>query len=267
MPMIELLSFPFFQNALIVGLLASLVCGIIGCYVVVKKMSYISGSIAHTAFGGLGLSYWLQFNPLLGAMGFGAIAAFLMGLIRYKLKQQEDALIGAIWAIGMSLGIICLSLGTGYAGNLFDYLFGNILLTTSADITLMIALAIVLLIIVGIFYRPFQAISFDEDYAKILNLPVFFLYSLLLQLITITIIILLKVVGIIMVIALLTLPASAAKNWCKKLLSMMIISTLIGAVSMIGGLCLGYYTDLPPSPLIILICASLFIISLVTRKT
>ncbi len=264
--MAELLSYPFFQNALLIGLLCSLVCGVIGSFVVVKRMSFISGSIAHAAFGGLGLSYWLGFNPLLGAMGFGFLSALLMGMIRFRFRQQEDALIGALWAVGMSIGVICISLGSGYAGDLFGYLFGSILLTSDSDLLLMVLLNILVLGAVGYFYYPLVAITFDEDYASVLNLPVMALYLGLLELVTLTVIMLLKVVGTILVIALLTLPASAAANWTARLRVMMMVSVGIGAVSTVGGIFLATFLNFPPGPVIIFVCSLFYVASLLIHS-
>ncbi len=264
--MTDILQYSFFQNALIIGILSSIVCGIIGSYVVVKRMSFISGSIAHTAFGGLGLSLFIGCSPLLGALGFGLGSSLLMGVIRFKFKQQEDALIGTIWAVGMSIGALCISLSKSYSGDMFGYLFGSILLTSNVDILIVSALALTIITGVFLLYRPLQAITFDEDYAKILNLPVFRLYLFLLGLIACTVIILLKTVGSILVMALLTLPAATSKNLHNRLHIIMITATILGCISSVGGLLIAAYTNLPPGPIIIFIATGLYLTSLLKKS-
>ena len=252
---------PLFLQAILIGALCSVICGIVGSFVVIKRMSFISGSIAHTAFGGLGLSYWLGFNPLLGALGFGLSAALIMGSVRLWFRQQEDALIGALWAIGMSVGVVCISLGSGYAGDLFGYLFGSLLLTTHVDLLLMGVLIGFILLVMGVFYRYFQAISFDEVYSTVLNLPVKRLYLLFLALITVTVIVLMKVVGMLLVIALLTLPSAAARNLTTRLSQLMIVSIGFGFLSTFLGTALAFWVNLPPGPLIIFTAAGIYLTS------
>jgi zinc transport system permease protein len=260
--MIEMFSAPFFQNALFAGLLASLACGIVGAYIVVKRISFISGSIAHSCFGGIGIAYFLGVSPLGGAMVFGLGTSMAIGAIRKKFKQQEDTLIGAVWALGMAIGIIFINLTAGYAPDLFSYLFGNILLTSLSDVWILIGLDAAILLTVAVFYRAFQAIAFDEDYATILNLPVYLLYLLLLALVAVTTVILIKVVGVILVIALLTLPAAAAKNFCRDLAQMMVLATLFGAVATASGIVLSYVLNLPSGPVIIIISTLIYVVSL-----
>lgn len=259
--MISIFQSSIFQSAILIGILCSVICGIVGSFVVVKRMSFISGSIAHTAFGGLGLSYWLGFNPILGALGFGLFAAMGMGCVRLFFRQQEDALIGALWAVGMSVGVVCISLGTGYSGDLFGYLFGSLLLTSHADLMMMLALMAVVMFVMGAFYRAFQAISFDEVYVTVLNLPVKRLYLLLLALVTVTVIILMKVVGTLLVIALLTLPSAAARNFTNALGAMIRWSIVLGIVSTCSGIYLAFWVNLPPGPLIIFVASGLYLMS------
>lgn len=249
--MIEALTLPFFQNALFVGLLASLACGIVGTYVVVKRISFISGSIAHTAFGGVGISYYLGLNPIFGAIVFGIAASTLIGTIHMKFKQREDTLIGAIWAVGMAIGILFIHLTPGYAVDLFSYLFGNILLTTRFDLAMVAGIDLILIGLTWTFFRAFQAITFDEEYAKVLNVPVFFLYLLLLGLVSATIVILIRVVGIILVVSLLTLPAATAEFFVKDLRKMMVLASILGGIATTSGIGLSYIWNLPSGPVII----------------
>ncbi len=261
----DILQYTFLQHALLAGLLASVSCGIIGTYIIVKRISFISGSIAHSAFGGIGLGFYLGFNPLYGAIGFGIGASLLMSLIRRVFKQQEDTLIGTLWALGMALGIWFIHLSQGYATDLFGYLFGNILFTSTDDLLLILVLNIIIFVIVGLCYRSFQAITYDEDYAAMINLPVTFLYSLMLLLISITTVILIKVVGIILVIALLTMPAASALNLSYDLKIIKCLAILFGMIATTGGIMLSYYTDGPTSTFIILVCAAIYGLSLIYK--
>jgi len=260
-----ILTLEFFQNALAIGILSSITCGIIGAYIVTKRISFITGSIAHASFGGIGISYFLGIYPLLGALGFGIMSAITIGTIRHKFNQQEDTLIGAVWALGMAIGIIFLHLSTGYASDLFGYLFGNILLTTHQDLALITGLNIIVLAIVTIAFRPLQAIIFDEEYATILNLPVFPLYLLLLTLVAITTIVLIKVVGVILVIALLTLPAAAAKNRTKNLKSLMALSIAYGLTANVTGILIAHWINFPAGPVIVIIATLIYATTLIKK--
>lgn len=261
----DIIQYAFFQNALIGGLLASLACGIIGTFVVVKRISTISGSISHAAFGGIGMGYFFGFNPLLGAIGFGLISAGLMGVVRFKLKEREDTLIGALWAVGMALGIIFIYMSSGYAADLLSYLFGNILLTSRADLVGALLLNGIILVTVFAFFNGFQAISFDEEYATVTNLPVFRLYLLLLGVITLTVILLIKLVGVILVIALLTLPAASAEHFAKSLPKMMAIAVFIGSFATVSGIFISYGLNLPSGPIIILLCFIIYLATLLGK--
>ncbi len=260
--MSELFQFVFFQHALLMGLLCSVACGVIGSYVVVKRISFISGSIAHSAFGGIGLSYLLGFNTLLGATGFGMVTALLVGVVKERFKQQEDTLIGVIWSLGMAIGILCISLSQGYVGDLFSYMFGNILLVSHADLVVVAILDVVVVSGVVVFFYPLRAITFDETYAKVLNLPVSRLYVFLLELITLTTVILLKAVGIILVIALLTLPAASARNVTQDLKTMMGLAVLLGAIATTSGIWMSAFLNLPSGPLIIVISSAIYLVTL-----
>ncbi|HOS67128.1 MAG TPA: metal ABC transporter permease, partial [Methanoculleus sp.] len=200
--MLDVLGFEFFRNALIAGVLASIACGIIGTYVVVRRMVSVSGGISHAAFGGIGLGYFLGIDPLLGAAGFTVAAALGVGTLQLRARQQMDTLIGAVWAAGMAIGILFVYLTPGFAPDLFSYLFGNILLVPRGDILLMGILTAVIVAVVAVLYRELQAVTFDPDYAAVMNLPVERLSLLLLVLIALTVVMLIRVVGIILVIAL-----------------------------------------------------------------
>ena len=206
--MIEALQYEFMRNALIAGALASIACGIVGVYVVVKKMVFISGGIAHASFGGIGLGYFLGINPVLGALFFTVVSALSMGAVTRRTKLPEDTAIGILWAIGMALGIIFIGLTPGYAPDLFGYLFGNILTVPSSDIALMLVLNLVIITLVFLFYKELLALSFDEEFGTVVGVPTERLYYLLLCLIALTVVVLIRVVGIILVISLRVLLTS-----------------------------------------------------------
>ncbi len=251
--MLEVLGFEFFRNALIAGVLASVTCGIIGTYVVVRRMVAISGGISHAAFGGIGLGYYLGIDPLAGATGFTVATALGMGALQLRAKQQMDTLIGAVWAAGMALGILFVYLTPGFAPDLFSYLFGNILLVPRGDILLMAVLTVVIVAVVALLYQELQAVTFDPDYARVMNLPVERLSLLLLVLIALTVVMLIRVVGIILVIALLTLPAAISRLYTTRIWSMMLGAVVLGVVFTGMGIWLSYLANVPSGATIILV--------------
>lgn len=256
--MFEVLDFEFFRNALVAGALASVACGIIGTYVVVRRMVSVSGGISHAAFGGIGLGYFLGIDPLLGATGFTVAVALGMGALQLRVKQQMDTLIGAVWAAGMALGILFVYLTPGFAPDLFSYLFGNILLVPRGDILLMAALIVIIVAVVAYLYRELQAITFDPDYATVMNLPVERLSLLLLVLIALTVVMLIRVVGIILVIALLTLPAAISRLYTTRIWSMMLGAVGLGIVFSVTGIWLSYLFNVPSGATIILVSTAAY---------
>ena len=264
--MLEILAFEFFRNAVIAGLIASIACGIIGSYVVVKRLVSLSGGLAHAAFGGVGLGYFLGIDPFLGAAGFTLGIAFLIGTIREKFGQYMETLVGAVWAAGMAVGILFIALTPGYAPELFGFLFGNILLIPTGDLILMGLLALVILVIVIAAFNQLMAVTFDEEYARVMNLPVTALFLLLIILIALTVVVLLRVVGIILVIALLTIPPAIAREYSKDLKTMMALSVMTASLFTIGGLFLSYALDVPSGATIILLATGGFGLMLLERR-
>ena len=251
--MLEALQYEFMRNALIAGLLAAAACGIVGVYVVIKRMVFISGGIAHTSFGGIGLGYLIGINPVIGAMVFALASALGMGLVTRRTRLPEDTAIGILWAMGMALGIIFIGLAPGYAPDLFSYLFGNILTVPFSDIVLMLILDAVIATLAIAFYKEFLALSFDEEYSTVVGMPVEALYLLLLGMIALTVVVLIRVVGIILVIALLTIPAALAKQFTYDLRKMILLAILFGMVFTFGGLWLSYELDMASGATIILL--------------
>lgn len=259
--MTDIFNFQFMQYAFIGGLLASIACGVIGSYIVTKRLVFIAGGISHAAFGGVGLGYFLGINPNIGALIFGLLASFLMGCFTKKAHVREDTSIGVLWTLGMGLGIMFIHLSQGYVPDLFTYLFGNILSISFQDIIFIIVLDLIILSVVTVFYKELLAIAFDEEYALTRGIPVFFFYILLLEIIALGIIILIKIVGIILVLALLTLPAAIAQKWTKTLRFLMIVSVFLSMFLILSGLYISYYWNLPAGATIVLLACGLFLIS------
>lgn len=253
----------FLRVALIAGLLASVGCGVIGTFVVVKRIAFLAGGIAHSVLGGMGAALYFGFDPLLGALAAAVVSALIIGTVRLVWQAQEDTLIGAIWAIGMAVGILFIAKTPGYGTDLMSYLFGNILLVAPRDLWLMAALDLVLVLTVALFYRQFLAVSFDEELARLRGVPVAFFYLLLLCLVAVTVVLLIQVVGLILVIALLTLPAAIAGHYLHSLGGIMLIATLLGAGFTSAGLALAYAPDLPAGPTMILLAGACYLVSAV----
>ena len=251
----------FLQIAVLAALLASVGCGVMGTYVVVKRIAFIAGGIAHSVLGGMGAAVFFGFEPLHGALPAAIAAALLIGWVRLHFRAQEDTLISALWAIGMAIGVLFIAKAPGYQGDLMSYLFGNILLVPEESLWFMVALDALLLLIVGAYHRQFLAVVFDEEFAHLRGLPVGFFYLLLLVLVAITVVLLIQVVGLILVLALLTLPAAVAGHYVHSLGRMMVIATLLGSLLSIAGLALSYGPDLPAGPVIILLTGSVYVLS------
>ncbi len=254
------------RNALLAGLLAAVACGIIGVYVVVKRVVFISGGIAHTSFGGIGLGYLLGINPILGALFFAVAAALGMGLVTKRTRLPEDTSIGILWAMGMALGVIFVGLAPGYAPDLSSYLFGNILTVPAFDLMLMLILDVVIIIFVFLLYKEFLLLSFDEEFSTVVGVPAERLYLLLLCLIALTVVVLIRVVGIILVIALLTIPAALARQFTFSIKKMMLLAVLAGAIFTFSGIWLSYLLDLASGATIILVSGIALFISFSVAK-
>jgi zinc transport system permease protein len=263
--MLELLEFEFMRNAVIAGILASIACGVVGSYVVTNRIVFISGGISHTAFGGIGLGYLLGINPIWGAIVFTLAAAVAIGAVSKKTGLREDTTIGIMWAVGMALGVIFIRLTPGYTPDLFSYLFGNILTVPSSDVILMLFLDVLILGAVALLYKQFLALSFDEEFASIVGIPTERLHILLLCLIALTVVLLIRIVGIILVIALLSIPAAIASQYTSNLKRIMLISVLLGVVFTAGGLSISYWLDLASGATIILVAAVGFVIASVAK--
>jgi len=249
----EALQYDFMRNALLAGLLVSISCGIIGSLVVVNRIVFISGGIAHAAFGGVGLGFFYGFSPFLGAAIFASGVSLIMGAVSLKSKHRADTIIGVLWAIGMAVGIIFIDLTPGYHVDLMSYLFGSILAVPAADLWLMLPLDGFILLVVLLFYKEFVALSYDEEFAFVVGIPVKTLYLLLLGMTALSIVMIIQVVGLILVIALLTIPPYIAEKYTRSLSGMMVLSSILGVCFTLSGLWLSYVFDLTSGATIILV--------------
>lgn len=258
----EALQFSFMRHALAAGLLVSVACGIVGTFVVVKRIVFVSGGIAHAAYGGIGLGYFLGINPVLGAIGFSLAAALGMGLVQRETRERADTLIGVMWAIGMALGIILVDLTQGYKADLMSYLFGSILAVPSTDLLIMLLLDVVIISVVALFYKELLAVTFDEVFATVENIPVTGIYLLLMAMIALTVVMVMRVVGLILVIAMLTIPPAISARFVKGIRKMMVLSSGLGAVFMMAGLWLSYFLDLTSGATIILFSGTAYLLTI-----
>ena len=263
----------FLQMALWAGLLASISSGVIGSYVVVRRISFIAGSIAHSVLAGLGFSLWANrilgwewLHPMMGAFAAAIGSALLLGYVQLRYKQREDALIAAIWSTGMAIGVIFIALTPGSTGELMNFLFGNILWVTAADLWSLLALDVLVLSIVGYYYHSFLALCFDEEQAQLQKVKVQRLYLLLLCLVAISIVLLIQIIGTILVLALLTIPATIAALFTTRLWTMMLLSCGFGALFNLLGLEISYQLNWPPGATIALLAALSYLVTLVIKR-
>lgn len=259
--MIEFFQYQFMQRALIAAILVSIACGVVGSYVVIKRIVSLSGAISHAAFGGVGLGYFLGVNPVLAAIPFSIISAMAIGGVRQITNISEDTGIGILWSVGMAIGVIFINLTPGYAPDLFSYLFGSILTVNNTDLCIMLILDIIIIATVYLFRREFLAVSFDEEFSKVVGLPALLIYMLLLALVALSVVVLIKVVGVILLIALFTIPAAISKQYTYNLRNLMILATIIGIILTTLGLVLSYIFNLASGATIVMVLASAFAIS------
>ncbi len=256
----ELLTYSFLQHALLAGILVSIASGIIGSLIVVNRMVFLAGGIAHASYGGIGIALFFSLPIFFGATVFSVAVAVLIAMITLKNKEHIDTIIGLIWAVGMAIGIVFIDKTTGYKADLMSYLFGSILAVSKSDIYYMSIILAIIVLVVGVFYRKLLAVSFDIEYAKLLGINTKFYYTLILVLSSLTIVIAIKVVGLILVIALLTIPTFIAGRLSSSLASMMIISAVLSTIFTIVGLYISYSFDITSGASIILVGAGVLVI-------
>ncbi|HSR88021.1 MAG TPA: metal ABC transporter permease [Pontiella sp.] len=263
----------FLQHALLAGLLASISSGIVGTYVVTRRITYLAGGIAHCVLGGMGVARYLQvvhdwtfMSPMAGAMIAALLAAFIIGLINIKAKERIDTVISAFWGLGMATGILFMAKTPGYGEDLMAYLFGNILLVTGQDLIVIGWLDLLIVTISLLFHKQFVAVCFDEEFARLRGINTHFFYFLMLALTALTVVLMVTIVGIVMVIVMLTLPAAIAGRFCLRMGSMMALATGLCALLTVSGLALSYQPDLPAGATIIVLSGAAYLIALLFKR-
>lgn len=263
---LQLFQYQFFINASLAAVLASISCGIIGAYIVSRRIVFISGGITHASFGGIGIGYYMGFNPIVGAMIFSVISALGIEYISKKSNVREDSVIAILWSFGMAVGIIFIFLTPGYSANLMSFLFGNILTVTHLNLYMLLALNIIIIVIFLLMFKTILFVAFDEQYARAVKLPVETVNFLMITLVALTIVLNIRVVGIILVISLLTIPQTIANVFTKKFDQIILISIVIGLFGSFSGLFLSYYFDIPSGAAIIFFLVILFILAKIVKS-
>ncbi|UCG29089.1 MAG: metal ABC transporter permease [Bacteroidales bacterium] len=262
----EIFRYQFFLKALLAALLTSISCGIVGTYIVSKRIVFLSGGITHASFGGIGIGYFLGINPILGAAVFAVLSALGIEFISKKADIREDSVIGIWWSFGMALGIIFIFITPGYAPNLLSYLFGSILTITDVDIYMMIGLNVVLILFFSLLFKIILFISFDAEYASTYRAPVQLINYLLISLVALTIVINIRVMGIILIISLLTIPQTIANLFTKSFRNIIYVSVVLALTGCIAGLFVSYRFDIPSGASIIFILVILFLFARVYKR-
>ncbi len=262
----------FLRYSLIAGLIASISFGVVGTYVVARRITYIAGAVAHCALGGIGAALyaqrvlgWAWCDPVYGALVVSVSAALVIGWVTLRGSEREDTIIGALWAIGMAIGFLFIQKSPGTV-NTTTYLFGDINIVSATDVWLTSILAIVVILLAYLYHKQFVAIAFDEEFARVRGVRVSLFYLLLLCLTAVTVVILVRIVGIIMVIALLTLPAAIASRLGRGFLQIMLIATALCMLFISSGLAVSYNAETVTGPTIILIAAVTYFASLLLPR-
>lgn len=264
--LLEMLSLDFMQNAFVSAILVAIACGIMGSYVVVNRISGTAGGVAHASFGGIGLACLCGFSPMLGALGIALASALVMGYLTWKDRERADTLVNVIWAGGMALGVIFTDLAPGYGGDLTSFLFGSILTVPRELLLGMTLLTAVILFFALFFFRPFLAISHDPEFARVRGVPVLRLYMLLMILIACTVVMAVQTVGLILVIALMTIPAYVAEAWANSLKKMMLLACAFSVTVSVAGLFIAYIFNFTVGPVIILLAVLFYLGDRLVRK-
>ncbi|MCD4652379.1 metal ABC transporter permease [bacterium] len=269
----DIFEYRFLQYSLITTILASVACGFVGSFVVVRRSTYITGAISHSLLAGMGLALFLNrvhgftwLTPLQGAVSAAIIVAIIITCVRASGKERMDTVLSVIWSVGMALGVTLISATPGYNEDLMSYLFGNILMVSSSDLIVMALLDVIIIISIWMFYYKFLTISFHRELADLRGIRVNYYEFLFLILTALTIVLLVNVVGIVLVIALLTLPAAAAAHFTKRLSTMIILAILLTFVFTIGGLVISYAHDWPVGPTIIELAGLTYLLILFVKR-
>lgn len=266
MSLAELLSFEFMQNALLAGLLAAIPCGVVGSLVVVNRIVFLAEGIAHSTFGGVGIALLLGFSPFLGASAASLLCALAVGWSALSRRHRSDAAIGVFMATSMAVGVFCMDLAPGYRGDPLAFLFGSILAVSRADLAVMAGLSLIVLSTVTLFYRPLLAVSYDPEFARTRGVPVTAVWLLLHALVALGVILVVRLVGIILFLALVTIPPFLVERRCRTLAGMMAGSALVCALVMEGGLLLAARFNTQAGATIVLLAAALFFLDALASR-
>ncbi len=266
MNVLELLDYAFFRNALWGSLLASIACGLIGSYVVARRMVFISGGITHASFGGIGIGFYFGFNPVLSAMVFSVLSAFGIQWLSKNQNVREDSAIAVFWSLGMAIGIILIFLSPGYAPNLSEYLFGNILTISLTDNIFLGVLSLILMLFFSFFYRPILNTAFDKEFAQTRGVNVAFFEYILIMFVAVTIVLSIRLVGIVLLISLLTVPQMTANIFTHKFSKIMLLSVVISFIGCVAGLLISYYLNVPSGAFIIFVLISIYLLAKLSKS-
>jgi zinc transport system permease protein len=257
--MIDALArYVFLQHAVAAVVLGSISCGLIGSLLFVNRMSGLAGGVSHAVFGGLGAALLAGVHPLLGASVAGLAASLVLGMLSARRRERADAAIAAVWSVGMSLGLVFVSLAPGYRGDLMGYLFGSVLAVTREDLLLTLFVGLAATAFVAGRYRSLLAVSYDPEFSTARGLPIGRLYTVFLCLTGLTVVVLMRSVGLVMVIALTTVPPATARIVTHDLARMMVLACLLSAAAGLSGLWLSWTLDLPAGAMVVLSSASFF---------
>ncbi len=260
------LAHEFLRVALAAGLLAAVGCGVVGTLVVVKRITFMAGGIAHAVLGGMGVAHLLGRDPLIGAAVAAVVAALLVGWIARRGGEREDMLIGALWAVGMAVGIVAIARTPGYSTDLMSYLLGNLLMVSREQVVAMAVLDGIMLAAVLAFWRPLVATTFDEEFARLRGLPTLAIELGVLVTVALAVVLLVQAVGLVLVMALLTLPAATALLLSGSIGRVMVLSGAVAAAEIVLGLGLAFETDTPAGAIIVLGSAAAYLFALTWRR-
>ncbi len=262
----EIFRYQFLLKAMLAAIFTSVSCGIIGTYIVSKRIVFLSGGITHASFGGIGIGYFLGINPILGAAVFAVLTALGIELVTKKADIREDSVIGMWWSFGMAIGIIFIFITPGYAPNLMSYLFGSILTVTNLDLYMMLILNVIMVLFFLAFFKTILYVSFDPEYARTYRAPVQLINYILLGLVALTIVLNIRVMGIILIISLLTIPQTIANLFTRSFRNIIFVSILIALLGCFAGLFISYRFDIPSGASIIFTLVMMFIIARIYRQ-
>ena len=261
----DFLDYQFITNAFLAAFLVAIAAGLVGAYIVARRLVFLSGGITHASFGGIGIAYYLGLNPILGAAIFAVLTAFGVEALSQKFTVREDSAIGILWSVGMAIGVFFVFLTPGYAPNLMSFLFGSILTVSTQDIILLLALDLIMAIFFIVFYRPILYLAFDPVFARTQKIPEKLFTYILKGFIALTIVLSIRLVGIILLISLLTIPPTIANLFTKRFSTIIYISIFVGFVGAIIGLVISYGLNVPSGVTIILSLTVMFLISRIIR--